>query len=311
MLKNKYFRISLVIALVSAIVILGLNQQVWAGNFSNQKSQTGSANLTGVIWNDVNRNGIRNGNEEGVPNVTVDLFDNTDTYVNSALTDADGRFQFISLAPGDYYIAVLPPAGFVFSPGNQPGNEALDSDADALTGRTSLTALAEGENSSLFDVGLFQPTEFPGRRDPGTVQPPPAEITVCTQGNYPVGGISTLNVIQLDPGYCLAANLWNHGFALGRIPEGAGRVLADITFLRVFSQGTFVYELPAEDGEVEICYAVPPNITSSQIYFFDFYGPRFGERTGQPVWEPLETTITDGVACTTAQTSGAYALIGN
>jgi hypothetical protein len=48
----------------------------------------------------------------------------------------------------------------------------------------------------------------------------------------------------------------------------------------------------------------------AQIYFFNFYGPRFGMRTGQPSWEPLATTVTDSVACAAAQTSGAYALIG-
>lgn len=310
MVRNKYFRILVLIALVSAVAILAMNQEVWAGNFSSHTSQAGLANLTGVVWNDVNRNGIHNGNEEGIPNVIVDLYDSADIFVNSALTDADGRYEFINLAPGEYYIAVLPPAGFVFSPENQSGDESIDSDTDVLTGRTSPTTLVEGENFLQWDVGLFQPTTFPASSDPGTVQPPPAEITVCAQGDYSVGGVSILKVYQLNPGTCLAANLWNHAFALGRIPDGTGRVLADITFLRVFSQGEFVYEVPSEDGEAEICYAVPPNITNSQIYFFDFYGSRFGEQTGQPIWEPLETIVTDGVACTTAQTSGSYALIG-
>jgi hypothetical protein len=315
MVKNKYFRILVFIALVSAIVFLAMNQEVWAGNFSSHTSQAGLANLTGVVWNDVNRDGIHNGNEEGIPNVTVDLFDSDDTFVNTAMTDADGRYQFINLAPGEYYVAVLPPAGYVFSPQNQSGEEALDSDADVLTGRTSSTTLTEGENFSQWDVGLFQPTTYPASSDPGTVQPPPAEITVCAQGDYSVGGVSILNVYTLESGYCLAANLWNHAFALGRIPDGAGRVQADITFLRVFSNGEFVYELPSEDEndeKVKICYAVPPNITDYQIYFFDFYGPRFGERTGQPSWDPLDPSPTepDGMACAIAQTSGAYALIG-
>ena len=145
--------------------------------------------------------------------------------------------------------------------------------------------------------------------DKGTVKPPPPEIVICEEGVHSVGGVSTLEVNDLAPGYCLAAFLRNHAFALGRIPDGAGEVLAPITFVRVFYHGKLVYELPEEDGQAEICYAVPPGMTG-QIYFFDFYGPRSGERSGQPSWEPLETTVSDGMACAAAQTTGAYALIG-
>ena len=145
--------------------------------------------------------------------------------------------------------------------------------------------------------------------DPGSVKPPPAEITVCEDGTFSVGGVSTLEVTNLADGYCLAAFLRNHAFAVGHIPDGAGEVLAHITFLRIFYHGKLVYELPTEDGQVQICYAIPPGKTA-QIYFFDFYGPRFGERTGQPSWVALDTTVDGGMACAAAQTTGAYALIG-
>jgi len=156
------------------------------------------------------------------------------------------------------------------------------------------------------DQELSAPVAKP---DPGSVKPPPAEITVCKEGTHSIGGVVILKVIRLKPDYCLEAFLWNHAFAIGRIPDGAGKVLADVTFLKVNYKGKFIYEVPPEDGDIEICYAVPPG-TQAQIYFFDFYGPRFGKRTGQPSWEPLETTVTNGVACAKAQTSGAYALIG-
>lgn len=145
--------------------------------------------------------------------------------------------------------------------------------------------------------------------EPGSVKPPPAKLTACQDGIHSLGGISTLEITDLAPGYCLAADLWNRAFAVGRIPDGAGKILADITFLRVFYHGELVHDLPVEDGQVQICYAVPPGKTA-QIYFFDFYGPRFGEQTGQPAWEPLATTVEGGIACAAAQTTGAYALIG-
>lgn len=159
------------------------------------------------------------------------------------------------------------------------------------------------------DVAIDQSLVSPDKSDDGTVKPPPPEIVICEEGVHSVGGVSTLEVNNLTPGYCLAAFLRNHAFSLGRIPDGAGEVLAPITFMRVFYHGRPVYELPEEDGQAEICYAIPPGMTG-QIYFLNFYGPRFGERSGQPSWEPLETTVSDGIACAAAQTTGAYALIG-
>jgi len=145
--------------------------------------------------------------------------------------------------------------------------------------------------------------------EPGSVKPPRPEIKLCEDGVYSVGGVATLRVSQLAPGYCVEASLHNKNFAVGRIPDGAGKTLAKVTFLRVFYQGKFVYEVPPEDGDIEICYAVPPG-KQAEIYFYNHYGPRFGEGTGQPAWEPLPTTVENGIACAPAQTSGAYALIG-
>ena len=167
----------------------------------------------------------------------------------------------------------------------------------AGTGTEAEQALTSAGDSSL---ALDKP-------EPGSVKPPPAEVTACQDGVHSVGGVSILDVKNLTPGYCLVAFLRNHAFAVGHIPNGAGDVLAHITFLRVFYHGKLIPELPTKDGQVQICYAVPPG-KQAQIYFFDFYGPRF-ERTGQPAWEPLETTVTDGVACAAAQATGAYALI--
>jgi hypothetical protein len=170
------------------------------------------------------------------------------------------------------------------------------------TGELKQSGLAEGQPL----VSAAKPEPCAG----GTVCPPPDKIKICSNGKYSVGGVSTLEITALKSGYCLEAFLRNHAFALGRIPSDAGKVLAHITFLQVYYNSKFVYDIPTADGTVEICYAVPPGTQHAKIYFFDFYGSRFGEQTGQPAWEPLQTTVTDGVACAKAQTSGAYALIG-
>lgn len=178
-----------------------------------------------------------------------------------------------------------------------------------LLAKNNVAGAGSAGETKQSDLAQEQPSVPLAKPEPGTVKPPPSELTICKNGTYSVGGVSTLGVTDLASGYCLEAFLRNHAFALGRIPDGAGQVLAHITFLRVYQNSKFVYDIPTGDGNVEICYAVPPGM-QAQIYFFNFYGPQFGKRTGQPSWEALPTSVSDGVACAPAQTSGAYALIG-
>lgn len=302
-------RYAIVLLLLLSIIFLARNNTVGASGPMRDANQSALANVKGFVWNDADRDGVQDGKESGIPSVTVNLYDVSGKLVNTAITDATGRYQFDKLTPGDYYLDVVPPAGFAISPKDQGKNEGRDSDTDTITGETILTTLVAGENTLKWDAGLYTSGLLPPQSNPGTVKPPPAEVTACENGPYSVGGVSRLTINNLAPGYCLAAFLRSHAFALGRIPDGAGKVLAPITFVRVFYHGRFMYELPAEDGEVQICYWAPAD-KEVQIYFFDFYGPRSGERSGQPSWEPLETTVENGMACAAAPKSGAYALIG-
>ncbi|MGE5461999.1 MAG: SdrD B-like domain-containing protein, partial [Syntrophothermus sp.] len=268
------------------------------------------AAFDGLVWDDYNRNGLQDLNEPGLPNVTVSLFNSAKTGIGVTLSDGNGAYRFQHLVPGDYYLAVAAPVGYVFSPQNQGENELVDSDTDPVAALTSLVTLVAGENGLVWTTGVYSPTAAI-QPDPGTVKPPPADIKVCVAGMYSLGGISTLQVKQLAMDYCLHAFLWKHGFAIGRIPGGAGRILADVTFIEFYYKDllTYKYDVSGETDSIRVCYAVPVG-KKAQIYFMDFYGPRFGQRTGQPSWVPLETTIQDGIACAVAQTSGAYALIG-
>lgn len=307
-MKN-YLRWMMVFALIASILVLAKNKVVWAGGTADEAHQAALAQIQGFVWNDVDQDGVQDVNEKGLPNITVKLYDSAKVLVNTAITDKKGRYQFDKLTPGDYYVKVVPSAGYVISPIDQAVDEAWDSDVDTTTGETILTTLVAGENILKWDAGLYNPNSFSAKPEPGTVKPPPSGIVICKDGSHSVGGVAILNIIRLKPNYCLEAFLWNHAFAIGRIPGDAGKVLADVTFLKVYYKNQFIYEVPVQDGNITICYAVPLG-KQVQIYFFDFYGPRFKERTGQPAWEPLLTTVTDGVACAAAQTSGAYALIG-
>jgi hypothetical protein len=135
--------------------------------------------------------------------------------------------------------------------------------------------------------------------DHGTVKPPPKKVKACRRGTYSVGGEAILKVKRLAPHYCVQASLRHRNEVWGNIPAGAGKILADLTLFQVIYKHHPVKSLPASDGHVELCYAVPPG-KNAGLYYLDKHH----------VWTPLETTFKKGAACARIRTSGYYALIG-
>jgi hypothetical protein len=126
----------------------------------------------------------------------------------------------------------------------------------------------------------------------GTVKPPPGTTKTCKTGNYSLGGVSVVRVHRLAPDYCLTATL--------RKRDDTNSLLANITDIQFYYQNHAVGTLPDTDGDVDICYALPPG-RPAQIYFRGY---------GSEEWLPLITTYTKHTACAPAQVSGSYALIG-
>jgi hypothetical protein len=113
------------------------------------------ASIGDTVWFDGNANGIQDGNETGVPGVQVTLHSADGTALATTTTNADGYYEFDNLAPGDYYLVFNPPAGFIGTTADQGGNDALDSDADPLTGQTPVTELTAGEHDPTWDYGVY------------------------------------------------------------------------------------------------------------------------------------------------------------
>lgn len=176
-------------------------------------------------------------------------------------------------------------------------------------------ASASDEDASLVAPGqvdaVVQPKKKKHHNHHGTVKPPHGgRRKECQDGQYAVGGIATFNVENLRENHCIEWEIQEHGFALGHLPKGAGKFLTDFIFQRIYYKGHLQYKLPPSDGSIETCFAVPPGKEVS-IYFFDFFGPRFEKRRGRTFWEPIETTIEDGLACANTDTSGVYVLGGH
>jgi len=130
------------------------------------------ASLGDRVWVDANGNGQQDAGELGAAGVKVTLIgggadglvsttaDNTSV---ETTTDASGNYKFSGLTPGmEYQVQFGKPAGTVFT-GQDKGNDASDSDANAVTGLSQVVKLAGGENNTTIDAGIYTPASLGNR----------------------------------------------------------------------------------------------------------------------------------------------------
>ncbi len=106
------------------------------------------------VWHDVNLDGIQDSNEQGIDNVTVQLYrdngdgifdPNQDTLVGSQVTSAGGKYLFQNLPASDYWVRVVEstvPNGYTTTTYNTP----------------MLVNLSEGESYLDADFGYATPS---------------------------------------------------------------------------------------------------------------------------------------------------------
>ena len=183
----------------------------------------------------------------------------------------------------------------------------------------------------------------------GTVVPPgPYDECLTPEGVYSLYGIALLGLPEEpeeetedfdSPWYCVEAVTWNRRFPPGRLPDEVDKLLTNLLVLRVYIYGEIVddapHDVPAnwhllddvdkaeiegDEGEISLCFPKLPDSNDEQIYFFDFFGPRFSRPN--PTWSPSETIEPeqieeylvdrwgelDDYVCTQVFASGAYVL---
>ncbi len=73
--------------------------------------------LGNLIWSDSDNSGTVNGGEAGLNGVTVRLYTSGGALVTTTTTAGGGLYGFANLAPGDYYVEIVPPANTCSSTG--------------------------------------------------------------------------------------------------------------------------------------------------------------------------------------------------
>ena len=114
------------------------------------------ASVGDYTWMDVNRDGVQDADEPALPGVTVTLTradgsavtDASGNPVAAVTTDANGKYMFENLLPGDYKVSFQVPAGFEATTSEAGDDRAADSN-----GASASVTLAQGQTDDTIDFG--------------------------------------------------------------------------------------------------------------------------------------------------------------
>ena len=111
------------------------------------------------VWLDLNADGVQDDDETtGVSGVTVTLLNAVGDAAGTTTTDADGRYRFEGLPPGDYAVRFAMREGLHISPPHA-APDASDSDVDPATRESDSTGfLTSGSEFPDLDLGLYNET---------------------------------------------------------------------------------------------------------------------------------------------------------
>ncbi len=114
------------------------------------------ASVGDYTWMDVNRDGLQDADESALPGVTVTLTradgsavtDASGNPVAAVTTDANGKYVFENLLPGDYKVSFQAPAGYEATTSEAGDDRAADSN-----GASASVTLAQGQADDTIDFG--------------------------------------------------------------------------------------------------------------------------------------------------------------
>lgn len=118
-----------------------------------QSAPIGDIIIGDKVWNDFNQNGLQDANEAGIAGVTVTLYDNTRAFLDQVVTDKNGNYVFVNVAPGMHCVGLSNlPDGYTFTKANQ-GTGADDSDIKE-DGKSEMINYNPGDVNMDIDAGL-------------------------------------------------------------------------------------------------------------------------------------------------------------
>jgi len=100
-------------------------------NFGDQQVGT----ISGMVFNDLNGDGLQDGSESGLGGVTIQLLNSAGTVVATTTTTTNGAYQFMNVPVGNYTVRETDPSGYTSTTANSvPVNVTLGGAANANFG---------------------------------------------------------------------------------------------------------------------------------------------------------------------------------
>ena len=128
------------------------------------------ATIGDFVWHDIDDDGIQDTGELGISGVTVNLYKDDDTLFDTTTTNASGGYLFTNLETGCYYVEFILPSGYAFSLQDQGSDDAIDSDADPISGKTIDICVDMGDVDLTWDAGLVECSPCDGKITQLTLQ---------------------------------------------------------------------------------------------------------------------------------------------
>ena len=186
-----------------------------------------TARIGDTVFTDTNGNGVQDGTESGSSGVTLELRDDTDSVVATAVTGPGGNYVFNAVNPGRYTVTAVPtslPAGVIAT--NGPIDVTVVSDQSLSTADLGFVAPGElhglvftdvdGEGTSVGDPGLGS-VDLDLIDDSGSVV---ATTTSAADGRY--------SFIDVVPGTYTVRPVVTPGWILTTVDVGPDATDSDI-----------------------------------------------------------------------------------
>ena len=130
-------------------------------NISNDLGLFQGGSIGDYVWEDSNKNGLQDSEEDYIPGIQVKLFQSNGTQVlknldgidiSNTVTNSQGKYLFDEILPGQYYLIFSKPKYTIFTT-NNPTENTKNSDVNT-EGKTENYILISGQVLEMVDAGI-------------------------------------------------------------------------------------------------------------------------------------------------------------